>query len=130
MIMTSYIRTPQGDLPLISQEKAKWLRILRWGACLAGGFIGALIMGAGVIGFYQAAHAHASTPTTHITKACKGIPNSMMEKCIGLSLRPGYSITQKDGSKVDTPNGAVLVKECRGQYKSEELRVCLSQPIG
>lgn len=125
----SYINTPTGTrLPLISQEKAKWLRILRWGACIVGGFLIALFASAAVIGFNRA--AHDPTPIAPATKACQGIPDSMQGKCIGLFLRPGYSLIQKDGSKVDTPNGAALVKECRGQYAGAELRACLSQPIG
>lgn len=82
----------------------------------------------------NASSAASSTPTLpkplpKAMKACKGVDNRYQGYCIGLALRPAYTVINRDGSKAYTPNGFALVKECRTEYRGKALAHCFTQPI-
>lgn len=79
-----------------------------------------------------AAHSIAlPKPLPAALRACRTAPRQYQGYCIGLYLRPAYTLTQADGTKIHTPAGPALVKECMTQgLDHSELGYCLTQPIG
>lgn len=108
-------------------------RVIAWGSLVAASpfFLAALI------GLYLAAtgdSAQAETPLPKplpaAIKACEDAPRQYQGYCIGLYLRPAYTLDIEDGATTHTPAGPALVRECMTQgLDHSELGACLTQPI-
>lgn len=123
-----------GDGTRYVPQKQKWV-LARSAAYLVFILLTALFVAAAVIGFHRAATAPTTPspvassitlpkPLPAALKACRTVPTRFQGYCIGLYLRPAYTI-----DRVHTPAGPALVKECIEQYKGQELAFCLTQPI-
>jgi hypothetical protein len=122
-----------GDGTRFVPQQRKWV-LLRATAYITFLVITALFLSAAVIGFHRAAIEGTPSPAaSSITlpkplpaalRACRTVPTRFQGYCIGLYLRPAYTI-----NRVYTPAGPALVKECLDQYRGGELAYCLTQPI-
>jgi hypothetical protein len=127
----TYITSADGTLfESISYRR----RVFRLALAGIATLIFAFFATAGAIGLKQAADQGAPSPAaSSITlpkplpaalNACRTVPTRFQGYCVGLYLRPAYTI-----GRVHTPAGPALVKECIDQYRGGELAYCLTQPI-
>lgn len=133
MIMTrTHIITADGThFEEVGAKKARTRKIIRRVIGITATLVTAIFLSAVIIGFSKA--ATPSTPGADIAlpkplagalSACHGIDPRWQGYCIALYLRPAYDI-----DNTHTPAGPALVKECRDQYRGQELASCLTQPI-
>jgi hypothetical protein len=109
----------------IGAQRATRRKIIRRLIGIGATLITAIFLSAVIIGFSRAASpTPLPRPLPAALSACKGIDARWQGACISLALRPAYTI-----NNTHTPNGIALVKECRDQYRGQELAYCLTQPI-
>ena len=93
-------------------------------------FIIAALVG---IGLAATGNAHPAidnpAPLDKAIAACEKAPAQYQAYCIGLYLRPAYTL-DNGGAPTHTPAGPAIVRECFAQGLDRiELGACLTQPI-
>jgi len=127
MTRTHIITADGTHFEEVDATKARTRKIIRRTIGIAATLLTAIFLSAVIIGFSKAATptpAPLPKPLAGALKACEGIDARYQGYCIGLYLRPSVKI-----DNTFTPAGPALVKECRDQYRGQELASCLTQPI-
>lgn len=116
----------------ITQAQRKRRKIIAIVSLIASSpFVIGAFVGIGIAIKDQASAAPVISPTlTKAIEACDAAPREFEGYCIGLYLRPAYTLDIEGGATSHTPAGPALVKECFEQdLDRSDLGACLTQPI-